>query len=350
MDVSRFFDISPDAMCIAGFDGYFKKINNGFIDMMGYSEEELYSRKISEFIHPDDRGITSQHRDLIIQGKPLVYFENRYITKSGEIVWLTWTSIPYPEQELVYAIAKNITHRKKMEEDRNILLSNVNLINQDLKRMTYSTTHDLRSPVNNLITAFSLLDITKVQDTETVEILNLLKLASEGLNSTLESYVDSMIRKANDQIEVEQVSFQASLDLVLTSLKMLVSNSHTSIRIDFDDAPTVMFNKAFLDSIFLNLISNAIKYRRPGVDPEILLKTSKVNNTVQLEVSDNGLGFDIEKYGSKIFGFNQKFHSNEDSKGIGLYLVHNHVTTLGGTIRVDSTLGKGTTFTIVFGN
>lgn len=216
--------------------------------------------------------------------------------------------------------------------------------------MTYSTTHDLRSPVNNLITAFSLLDITKVQDTETVEILNLLKLASEGLNSTLESYVDSMIRKANDQIEVELVSFQSSLDQVLTSLRMLISNSHTNITIDFDDAPTVMFNKAFLDSIFLNLISNAIKYRRPGVDPEIRLKTSRVNNSVQLEVSDNGLGFDIEKNGKKIFGFNQKFNSNEDSKGIGLYLVHNHITTLGGTIRVDSTLGKGTTFTIVFGN
>lgn len=350
MDVSRFFDISPDAMCIAGFDGYFKKINKGFIDMMGYSEDELYSRKISEFIHPDDRGITAQHRDLIIQGKPLIYFENRYLTKSGDIVWLTWTSIPYPEQKLVYAIAKNITHRKKMEEDRNILLSNINLINQDLKRMTYSTTHDLRSPVNNLITAFSLLDITKVQDTETVEILNLLKLASEGLNSTLDSYVDSMIRKANDQIEVEQVNFQTSLDQALTSLKMLISNSHTLIRVDFDEAPDVMFNKAFLDSIFLNLISNAIKYQRPGVDPEIQLKTSKVSSSIQLEVSDNGLGFDIEKNGSKIFGFNQKFNSNEDSKGIGLYLVHNHVTTLGGTIRVDSTLGKGTTFTIVFGN
>lgn len=348
MDVSRFFDISPDAMCIAGYDGYFKKVNRGLIDMLGYSEEELYSRRISEFIHPDDRGITSQHRDLILQGKPLVYFENRYITKAGEIVWLTWTSMPDPDEELVYAIAKNITHRKKMEEDRNILLSNVSLINQDLKRMTYSTTHDLRSPVNNLITAFSLLDITKVQDTETVEILNLLKLASEGLNSTLDTYVDSMIRHANKQIEVEEISFQNSLDQSLLSLKMLVANSHTTIKAEFDEAPVVKFNKAFLDSIFLNLISNAIKYRRPGIDPEVILKTRTTEKGVELTVSDNGLGFDIEKNGSKIFGFNQKFNSNHDSKGIGLYLVHNHVTTLGGTIKVDSTLGKGTTFTIVF--
>jgi PAS domain S-box-containing protein len=350
MDVSRFFDLSPDAMCIAGYDGYFKKVNRGLIDMLGYSEDEFYTKRISEFIYPDDRGITAQHRELILQGKPLVYFENRYVTKMGEIVWFTWTSMPDPDHELVYAIAKNITHRKKMEDDRNILLSNVSLINQDLKRMTYSTTHDLRSPVNNLITAFSLLDITKVQDTETVEILNLLKLASDGLNTTLDTYVDSMIRKANKQIEIDEIYFQKSLDQVLTSLKMLIANSHTDIRGEFDQAPVVKFNKAFLDSIFLNLISNAIKYRRPGVDPEIVLKSRVIENQIELTIADNGLGFDIENHGSRIFGFNQKFNSNEDSKGIGLYLVHSHVTSLGGTIRVDSTLGKGTTFTIVFNN
>ncbi len=350
MDVSRFFDISPVAMCIAGFDGYFKKVNRGLLDMLGYNEEYIYSNPVNHFIHPDDRELTSQYRDLIRQGKALVHFENRYCTKSGEIVWLTWTSVPYPEQELVYAIAKDITHRKKMEEDRNIMLSNINLINQDLKRMTYSTTHDLRSPVNNLITAFSLLDIAKVQDSDTVEILNLLKLASEGLNSTLDTYVDSMIRKANNQIEIEEVSFQNSLDQILVSLKMLISKSQTTIKSDFKSAPIVRFNKAFLDSIFLNLISNAIKYRRPGVDPEIVLKTSSINNIIHLEVSDNGLGFDIEKHGDKIFGFNQKFNSNVDSKGIGLYLVHNHVTALGGKIQVESTLGVGTTFTIVFAN
>lgn len=347
MDVSRFFDISPDAMCIAGFDGYFKKVNRGLLDMLGYNEDEIYARPVNQFIHPEDRDLTSQHRDLIRAGKPLVHFENRYISKSGEIVWLTWTSMPYPEQELVYAIAKNITHRKKMEEDRNILLSNVNLINQDLKRMTYSTTHDLRSPVNNLITAFSLLDITKVQDTDTVEILNLLKLASEGLNSTLDSYVDSMIRKANSQIEMEDVFFQKSLDQVLVSLKMLISNSHTLIHTDFK-APSVRFNKAFMDSIFLNLISNAIKYRRPGVDPEIRISSRIVDGHVQLRFHDNGLGFDMEKIGNKIFGFNQRFHTNEDSKGIGLYLVHSHVTTLGGAIKIDSSPGNGSTFTIDF--
>jgi PAS domain S-box-containing protein len=348
MDVSRFFDLSADAMCIAGFDGYFKKVNRGFAHMLGYTEEELYARPVNAFIHPEDISLTSQHRDLIRAGKPLVHFENRYIAKSGEHVWLTWTSTPYPEQELVYAIAKNITHLKKMEEDRNVLLSNLTLINQDLKMMTYSTTHDIRTPVNNLITSFSLLDISKVHDADTVEILNLLKLASEGLSSTLDVYVNSLIRSAKKQDTFVEIEFQSSFDQVMTSLSTLVSSSNTTIITDFSKAQRVSFNKAYLDSIFLNLISNSIKYRRPGVDPVIRITSSKTVDGTQLNISDNGVGFDMQKYGDKIFGFTQRFHGNQDSKGIGLYLVHSYVTSLGGTIRVESTLGEGSTFTILF--
>ncbi|HAC16417.1 MAG TPA: PAS domain-containing sensor histidine kinase [Bacteroidetes bacterium] len=349
-DLTLFFELSLDLMCIAGYDGYFKKVNTGFEKLLGYSMDELLDRPVNAFIHPDDVEITSKYRDSIRQGKPLLNFENRYVTKSGEVVWLTWTSIPHPQHELVYAIAKNITHRKKIEDDRNSILAKITMVNDELKRLTYSTSHDLRSPVNNLIAAFSLLDVTKVQDQETVDILNLLKLASQGLNSTLNTYVDTLVQKDKNSVEISESNFQESLSLVTQSLSLLIKNSNTQLKIDFSKAPTVMFNRGYLDSIFLNLISNAIKYAKPQVNPIIQIWTEVQNNRTVLYVKDNGIGFDLEKIGDKIFGFNQKFHKNKDSKGIGLYLVRNHVESLGGSIKVESNLNDGSLFIIKFGS
>ncbi|MBS1528184.1 MAG: PAS domain S-box protein [Bacteroidetes bacterium] len=116
-----FFELSPDLLCIAGFDGYFKKINPAVSKTLGYTEEELFSRPINSFVHPDDQHATEYRRNLIRKGTPLLNFENRYLTKTGEIVWLTWTSMPVNSKKLVFAIAKNVTHRKRLEEYQRLL-------------------------------------------------------------------------------------------------------------------------------------------------------------------------------------------------------------------------------------
>ncbi|HEY0667224.1 MAG TPA: PAS domain S-box protein, partial [Sphingobacteriaceae bacterium] len=149
-DLEPFFSLSHDYLCIAGFDGYFRKVNPAFIKLMGYSQEELFAMPISHLVHPDDRANTAETRRPILEGTPLLNFQNRYITKSGEIAWLTWTSIPVIEKKLIYAIAKNITHLKKMEEERQFLIKDLTSVNSGLKQLTYTISHDLRSPVNNM--------------------------------------------------------------------------------------------------------------------------------------------------------------------------------------------------------
>lgn len=89
-----FFELSPDLLCIAGYDVYFKKINGAVSKLLGYSMEELYARPINDFIYPADQDITSKVRADLTRSKPLLNFENRYVTKGGEIVWLSWTSLP----------------------------------------------------------------------------------------------------------------------------------------------------------------------------------------------------------------------------------------------------------------
>ncbi len=95
-------------------------------------------------------------------------------------------------------------------------------------------------------------------------------------------------------------------------------------------------------------VCHSKKYSRPACPPVITIQSEKKNGIKQLIIDDNGLGFNMEKVKDKIFGLHQTFHNHEDSKGIGLYLVHNHVTTLGGEIRVESAPDKGTRFIISF--
>lgn len=346
--LEHFFELSPDLLCIAGFDGYFKKINPAVSKLLGYTNEELFSKPINEFIYADDQDITSKVRNELTKSKPLLNFENRYVTKSGEIVWLSWTSMPLDDQKLVYAIAKNITHNKKHEEERNLLLTNFAKINKDLKKLSYTSSHDLRSPVNNLLSIFSLLDVSKIEDEETLQFIEMMKSTSESLRQALNDYMDNLILEESNVAQIEELSLNESLNTVSRSINSLIQDSKATINVDFSELEKINFNKAYLESIFLNLITNSIKYAKPESLPIISISSRKTNGISQLIFLDNGLGFNMKVVKDKIFGLHQKFHNHIDSKGIGLYLVYNHVNSLGGNIAVESEVNMGTKFIISF--
>lgn len=346
--LTPFFELSSDFLCIAGFDGYFKKINPALCKLLEYSEKELLSRPINSFVHPGDQELTEKHRDNIRSGKPLLNFDNRYISKTGKVVWLSWTSIPVDDKELVYAIAKDVTHQKQHEKQRNKLVSDLTQNNQRLKQLTYTTSHDLRSPVNNLLSVFNLIDTSNIQDKETLELIDLLKSASKNLKKTLDNYVDDLNQEHSLNVQTTNLDIREVLDSVHQSIQSFIQDANTTFQINVDEFDSVMFNRAYLVSIFLNLITNSIKYAHPDRDPVISITTKKDNGNKQLIFSDNGRGFDSKRLKGKVFGLHQKFHDHADSKGIGLYLVYNHITNLGGSISVDSEVNVGTTFTLTF--
>lgn len=344
----HFFDISPDLMCIAGFDGYFKKINASVCKLLGYTEAELLSKPISNFIYTDDQTLTATVRGELTRNSPLHNFENRYLTKKGEIVWLTWTSMPDVNEKLIYAIAKNVTHKKILEAERNSLLIDFTRMNSELKQLCYTHTHDLRSPVNNLLSIFSLVDLSKISDTDTLQFIKMLETTSENLKEALNKYLDILIQRENSNVKIETVFLNESLTTVLLSINALIEDSNVAVVTDFSVFEEIQFNRPYMDSIFLNLITNSIKYAQPDIRPKIVITTRIKDGVQQLVFKDNGIGFDMEAVKEKIFGLNQKFHDHEDSRGIGLYLVHNHVHSLGGQISVESEVNRGTKFIIAF--
>lgn len=344
----RFFELSPDLLCIAGYDGYFKKVNPAVARTLGYTMEELYARPINEFVHPDDQGITAEVRRELTRSKPLLLFENRYLTREGEVIWLSWTSLPVESDGLIFAIAKNITHKKRMEADRNALLASLTRINRDLVQLNFTTSDDLKSPVHSLLALFDLIDLSKISDQETVQLLEVLQYLGEKVKVTLNTHVDSLAEKNRLSIIREETDFQQCLSCVVRSIDTLIHTSRTKLSVDFSKVPKVHFNNSYLQSIFLNLITNAIKYAKPDRPPVITIYSDQVGGRSRLVISDNGSGFDSAKLKREMFDLSKKFYENPSSKGIGLYLVYSQVSALGGEVEIESTPGEGTKVVIRF--
>lgn len=115
-ELSEIFNAAPDIICLAGFDGYFKKINPKMCDLLGFSEEELLSKPYTAFLHPDDVNVTTKETVNLSNNSTTQHFENRYITKDGRIIWLSWTIKPNIDTGFVYSVAKDITEKKELEE------------------------------------------------------------------------------------------------------------------------------------------------------------------------------------------------------------------------------------------
>lgn len=115
-DLLMLFETTPDLVCIADKIGYFRNFNSAVPLTLGYTREELLAQPIANHMHPEDKEMTLNRRAQLLNGHTMVNFQNRYITKKGKIVWLEWTSVYLPQRELVFAIAKNITARKEMEQ------------------------------------------------------------------------------------------------------------------------------------------------------------------------------------------------------------------------------------------
>jgi len=115
LEMFNFFEKTPVMVCIAGRDGYFRKVNPAFIKKMGFSEKEILAKPINALIYKNDLEVTGREREKLFKGETMINFQNRYVTKEGKVIWIEWNSIYFPERELVFAIAKDVSEQKKAE-------------------------------------------------------------------------------------------------------------------------------------------------------------------------------------------------------------------------------------------
>ncbi|MCA9013416.1 MAG: protein kinase [Planctomycetaceae bacterium] len=112
-DLERFFELSLDLFCIAGLDGYFRRVNSNFSRVLGYEEKVLLSRPFMDFVHPEDRAQTADVMSRLLRGQPVVQFQNRYAAADGNWRWFEWTAKSVPEDRIIFAVARDVTDRPR---------------------------------------------------------------------------------------------------------------------------------------------------------------------------------------------------------------------------------------------
>jgi len=244
--------------------------------------------------------------------------------------------------------SRDISARKKIEIEKQLLIDELTRNNADLKQFSYIVSHNLRSPLTNLMSMIKLFDYSSVKNERSLKLLDGFKVSTIKLNETLNDLIDILLVKNNNNTQVQELDIQEVLNQVVSSLKSLVDNSKIVINTDFKEAPLVNFTKPYLESVLQNLLTNSIKYASTIRTPIVFICSKKINNGILLTYSDNGIGFNIDLVKDKIFGLHQRFHHHPNSRGVGLYLIHSQITSMGGSIEVNSEEGVGTVFSITF--
>ena len=233
----------------------------------------------------------------------------------------------------------------KNSEERELLVAELTRTNKDLKQFSFITSHNLRAPLSNLIALLGLVEYETLNENNR-EIIEMFQKSTRQLNKTINDLSQILLIKNNVDVNIADIEIEVLLNEITTSLSYEITGCNCTISFDLR-VKSIQFNKSYLESILINLMTNAIKYRSPN--RELIIKiTSSTNEKgeVILTVQDNGLGIDVARHQERLFGLYQKFHSNTDGSGLGLYIVKSQITTMGGRIDVESEIDKGTSFVI----
>lgn len=309
-----------------------------------------------DYRNADINGYVNNIKKVFETKKTIIYdreFKDGNVTKYYKVSIIPLIS---DEDEIneVMVIAKNITKEKNAEKELKESLENLQNIskglivkNKQLENYAYIISHNIRSPIGNLISLLNLYD--EEEDTETKEtIIDNFKKCTEIISKTIGHLFEVVQIRQNLESEQKLLNFEGILKDLMTSISIQIFETKAKITYDFSQCPEIVYSKIYLESILLNLLTNAIKYRSYDRLPEIHFETKKEDDFIILTCQDNGIGIDLEKNGHKLFGLYKTFNRNSDAKGVGLFLTKNQIEALGGTITADSEVGKGTIFTIQF--
>ena len=327
-------------------------VNNAFCAMTGYKSKKVLSKPFNPF---NTEELDSHEYEKFISAiaeKRECQIETITKKKNKEEYWVRFSMIPIynSDNELSHwiSIQKDVTEERKQEKEKEQLIRELTQNNKDLKQFSYITSHNLRAPLSNLIGLLNLIEDIPINDSELSEIINGFKKSTHLLNETINDLVKIIVIKDKISIQKENVTINEVVEHVFSQLKFQIEQSKPILKLNFDEADIIYTNKAYLESILINLLTNSIKYKSETKKLKISITIKKTNNSTILKFKDNGIGIDLKRNSEHIFGLYQRFHDYPDSKGLGLYLVKSQIESLGGTIAIESEVNKGTEFTLTF--
>ena len=303
-----------------------------------------------ELVHPEDRELYFKNIQLHLEAKSEHYETCHRVLCNGKYKWILDRGkvVVRDEKENPIRIIGTHTDITDQKEKEQILLEALKLVNDQKNKLlnfAHIVSHNLKTQSGNISSLVHLKESNMVDDDEFFSYVNTV---SKELSSTIENLVELVRVQNNIDYDREEICVNSYLDKVLNILVDDIHKNKITIVNKIDEDFTVNFNKSYLESILLNLTSNAIKYSDSNKEAYIEYAQELVDGYSVLVVKDNGIGIDLEKHKEEVFGLYKTFHTNENSTGIGLHITKNQIESMGGKIEVESEVGAGTTFKVYF--
>ncbi|WP_207493819.1 PAS domain-containing sensor histidine kinase [Aridibaculum aurantiacum] len=325
--------------------------NSNFPQVFGYTQSHITDFEFRKScVHPEDqpRVFDSLYKILSSKHKNRWQEEYRMIRQDGSIAHVFehgYLQVDENKEPIRFVGAiRDITEQITKQQERELIIKELTKSNSDLKQFSFITSHNLRAPLSNIIGILSILDKTKLDD-ENFNLINLLEQAAAQLNQTLDDLGRILLIRNNSNVEIAKLSVPKVFSDVKKVFFISLKEIGASINDDFL-VEEIMFNSAYLESIFLNLFSNSIKYRSTKRPLTINVSTHNSADFTTITWEDNGTGFNLDKYKDRVCGMYQRFHDGIEGKGLGLFIMKSQVTSLGGKMEIDSEVDKGTRFVI----
>ncbi len=314
------------------------------------SQQIRDGQQITTLIERDRQSFVQHVLSSVKNGPAMTYQVNRDIRGISKWFDLTWAGIKDKgNQDFGYIFTlKDITEKKKLELEREKITSDLLQRNKALEQFTYIISHNLRAPLANIIGLADLMQQLEIADEELKEIVTSVSLSANKLDDVILDL--NQVLQINQDINenIETISLPRLVDDIKFSISHLMEKEHVNIICDFDDWDEITSIKSYIHSIFYNLLLNSIKYRCPGREPVISIRTRLKNGKLVISFSDNGRGIDTGRHATELFGLYKRFDTSVEGKGMGLFMVKMQMESLGGSITINSQLNHGTEFLLEF--
>lgn len=309
---------------------------------------DLQNQSLISSLNEANRSLEQQKNDILEQNNEISAQAEELIANQEQL--MEANALIEEQKEELMAIQQGL-ETEIAQSNIDLKLTNEELVqrNQELQQFSYSISHNLRGPLARLLGLTNLMEYDAGNLSNTQKELNrLVKQSAKEFDEVIHD-LTKIIDSRNELHRIkEKVIFQEEWEKVLRSLSTFIEPD-MGIKSDFREAEIVYAIRPVLTSVLYNLLSNALKYRSPYRILNIEVTTRRTaTDEIQLEVTDNGLGMNMDQFQRNIFGLYKRFHTHTEGKGLGLYLVKLQVESMGGTIAVKSQLNKGSTFTVRF--
>lgn len=335
--------------------------NNVFYSSLSLKILELDSADIfddperwDKIVHPDD--LPKYYSDIHEHfDNKIPYYENyhRVMTSSGKYKWILDRGKVIKRDENGKPLRVIGTHTDvSLQKEKELeLLKTMKLYsdqNSRLLNFSHIVSHNLNTQAGNIKSILDFIDGDV--DKQTInEMLLHLRTVSNDLNDTISNLTQIVKTQSNINIAVAPLKLYEYIEKTISTIKRYDKQTNVSIINNVPKYLKINFNPAYLESVLLNFTTNAIKYAHPDRDPVIVFDFGiEPEGYKSLKITDNGLGIDLAVYGDLLFGMYKTFHKHEEARGIGLYITRNQIEAMKGSVFVESEVGAGTSFKIVF--